>query len=61
MFDGIAKDEDGHFDNIDEDNHYYLFNSPLDAFANAEPRLRATVIFPMDTYRGKVIEIRRGI
>jgi hypothetical protein len=61
MFDGIAKDEQGRFDNIDENGHYYLFNSPLDAFVNAEPRLRATVIFPMDTYRGKVIEIRRGI
>lgn len=61
MFDGIAKDEEGHFDNIDENGHYYLFNSPLDAFADAEPRLRGTVIFPMDTYRGQVIEIRRGI
>jgi starch-binding outer membrane protein, SusD/RagB family len=61
MFDGIAKDENGHFDNLDDDDHYYLFNSPLDAFANAEPRLRATVILPMDTYRGQVIEIRRGI
>ncbi|HYF69192.1 MAG TPA: RagB/SusD family nutrient uptake outer membrane protein [Ohtaekwangia sp.] len=61
MFDGIAKDEEGHFDNIDDNGHYYLFDSPLDAFANAEPRLRGTVIFPMDTYRGKVIEIRRGI
>ena len=61
MFDGIAKDEEGHFDNIDENGHYYLYDSPLDAFANAEPRLRATVIFPMDTYRGQVIEIRRGI
>lgn len=61
MFDGIAKDENGHFDNIDDDNHYYLFDSPLDAFVNAEPRLRGTVIFPMDTHRGQVIEIRRGI
>jgi hypothetical protein len=61
MFDGIAKDENGHFDNIDETGHYHLFNSPLDAFADAEPRLRGTVIFPMDVYRGQVIEIRRGI
>jgi hypothetical protein len=61
MFDGIAKDTEGKFDNIDENGHYYLFNSPLEAFANAEPRLRATVILPMDTYRGQVIEIRRGI
>jgi len=61
MFDGIAKDENGLFDNIDDNGYYRLFNSPLDAFANAEPRLRATVLLPMDTYRGKVIEIRRGI
>jgi starch-binding outer membrane protein, SusD/RagB family len=61
MFDGIAKDDNGHFKNIDENGHYYLFDSPRDAFANAEPRLRATVILPMDTYRGQVIEIRRGI
>jgi hypothetical protein len=61
MFDGIAKDAQGRFDNIDDNGFYYQFNSPLDAFANAEPRLRATVILPMDTYRGQVIEIRRGV
>jgi len=61
MFDGIAKDAQGHFKNIDETGHYYLFNSPLDPFAGAEPRLRATVIFPMDSYRGQIIDIRRGI
>lgn len=61
MFDGVPKDANGNFDNIDDNGHYYLFDSPLDAFANAEPRLRATVILPMDTYRGQVIEIRRGI
>jgi hypothetical protein len=61
MFDGFAKDAQGHFKNIDDNGHYYLFNSPLDAFANAEPRLRATVILPMDIYRNQSIEIRRGI
>ncbi len=61
MFDGIAKDKNGHFKNIDDNGKYVLYNSPLSAFANAEPRLRATIIFPMDTYRNQVIEIRRGI
>lgn len=61
MFDGIAKDENGRFDNIDDSGHYNLFDSPLDAFANAEPRLRATVMLPMSTYRNQVIEIRRGV
>lgn len=61
MFDGISKNADGHFKNIDDNGKYVLFNSPLSAFANAEPRLRATVILPMDTYRNQIIEIRRGI
>lgn len=61
MFDGIAKDDQGRFKNIDDNGHYYLYDSPLDAFANAEPRLRGTIILPMDTYRGRVIEIRRGV
>jgi starch-binding outer membrane protein, SusD/RagB family len=61
MFDGIAKDPDGHFDNIDDNGFYHPFVSPLVAFADAEPRLRGTVIFPMDMFRGVVIEIRRGI
>jgi hypothetical protein len=61
MFDGILKNEDGTFKNIDDNGKYYLYDSPLDAFIDAEPRLRATVIFPMDTYRNQVIEIRRGI
>lgn len=61
MFDGIAKDEQGHFDNLDENDRYYLFNSPQDPFADAEPRLRGTVIFPRDNFRGQTIDIRRGI
>ena len=61
MFDGIEKDENGRFKNIGDNGKYVLFNSPLSAFANAEPRLRATVILPMDTYRGQIIDIRRGI
>tara|TARA_R110002050_G_scaffold274283_2_gene418653 strand:+ start:5131 stop:7065 length:1935 start_codon:yes stop_codon:yes gene_type:complete len=61
MFDGIAKDENGNIKNIDDEGNYYLFDSPLDAFANAEPRLRATVILPMDVFRNQVIDIRRGI
>jgi hypothetical protein len=61
MFSGVPKDENGRLDNIDENGHYRLYDSPLDAFANAEPRLRGTVILPMDMYRGQVIELRRGI
>ena len=61
MFDGIAKDKNGRFKNLDDNGKYNLYKSPLDAFATAEPRLRATVILPMDSYRNQTIEIRRGI
>ncbi|UIR57692.1 RagB/SusD family nutrient uptake outer membrane protein [Sphingobacterium sp. SRCM116780] len=61
MFDGIEKDANGKFVFLDANNKYKLYTSPLDAFANAEPRLKGTVILPMSEYMGKVIDIRRGI
>ncbi|MDR1371061.1 MAG: RagB/SusD family nutrient uptake outer membrane protein [Dysgonamonadaceae bacterium] len=61
MFDGITEGADGKFENLDADGNYKLFNSPFDAFANCEPRLRATVILPMDQFMGKTIDLRRGI
>lgn len=61
MFDGFPKDANGHIANFDENGHYKLFDSPLDFFANCEPRLRATVILPFDTFKNKVIDLRRGI
>lgn len=61
MFEGIDKDANGRFENTDASGNYKLYNSPLDAFANCEPRLRATVILPMDQFMGKTIDLRRGI
>lgn len=40
---------------------YILYDSPMDLFKNAEPRLRAYVIFPGDQFKGKEIEIRAGV
>jgi len=61
LFDGIEKNPDGTIKVFDENGKYLLFDHPLDIFRNAEPRLRAYVIFPMDVCKGEVIEIRRGI
>lgn len=62
LFDGIAKNAAGHIDFLDESGKYYvLYDSPMDPWKNAEPRLRATVIFPGDEFRGEEIEIWRGI
>lgn len=43
------------------DGEYLMYDSPNDFFANAEPRLRAYVIFPGDQFKGKEIEIRAGV
>lgn len=61
LFDGFEKNEDGTIKVFDENGKYILFDNVTDIFANAEPRLRAYVIFPGDVFKGEVIEIRRGI
>ena len=61
MFDGIPKNPDGTIQTLDNTGHYILFDHTMDLFANAEPRLRATVILPGDVFKGQSIEIRRAI
>lgn len=61
LFDGIPKNPDGTIQTLDANGHYLLYNNTMDLFANAEPRLRATVILPGDIFKGESIEIRRGI
>lgn len=43
------------------DGDYLMFDSPMDFFEDAEPRLRAYVIFPGDRFKGEEIEIRAGV
>ncbi|MEI6945696.1 RagB/SusD family nutrient uptake outer membrane protein [Paraflavisolibacter sp. H34] len=61
MFEGLPKNADGTLQTLDANGKYLLFSNPMELFANAEPRLRATVIFPNDVFKGENIEIRRGI
>lgn len=61
MFDGLPKDADGHLLTFDADGHYKLYENTMDLFAQAEPRLRATVILPGDEFKGETISIYRGI
>ena len=61
LFDGIDKNPDGTIRVFDDNGKYLLFDHPTDIFKNAEPRLRAYVIFPGDMFKGEEIEIRRGI
>lgn len=61
MFDGFPKNSDGTIKTLGPDGKYVLYANTMDLFANAEPRLRATVILPGDIFKNESIEIRRGI
>jgi hypothetical protein len=61
MFEGLPKNTDGTFQTLDGGGKYILYNNMMEPFANAEPRLRATVILPGDMFKGQSIEFRRGI
>lgn len=64
LFDGFGRYADGSIRVTDGSNcgngHYLLYDSPLDFFKDVEPRLRAWIIYPGDTHRGDVQEIRTG-
>ncbi|WP_165043256.1 RagB/SusD family nutrient uptake outer membrane protein [Dysgonomonas sp. ZJ709] len=61
MFDGLPKKADGKIDVYDTNGKYKMYDKQMDFFANAEPRLRATVIFPGDVFKDQTVEIWRGI
>ena len=65
LFDGFDRYADGTIritDGADNTSgHYLMFDSTMDFFKNAEPRLRAYVILPGDEFRNQEIEIRAGV
>lgn len=61
LFDGLDRNPNGTIKVLDAGGRYLMFDSPLDIFANAEPRLRANVILPGDVLKGQVMDVRRGV
>lgn len=65
LFDGFDRYENGGIrvtDGTDNTNgNYLLFDSTMDFFKNAEPRLRAYVLLPGDVFKNREIEVRSGI
>lgn len=65
LFDGFERYPDGSIKVTtgasNTQGNYLMFDSPMDFFKDAEPRLRAFVIFPGDMFKGKKIEIRAGV
>ncbi|MDR0510040.1 MAG: RagB/SusD family nutrient uptake outer membrane protein [Rikenellaceae bacterium] len=65
LFDGFPRYPDGTIrvtnGYSNTDGTYEMYDSQMAFFANAEPRLRAYVIFPCDMFKGQSIEIRGGV
>lgn len=65
LFDGFDRYPDGTIKvtsgSSNTEGNYLMYDTPMDFFADAEPRLRAYVIFPGDMFKGTEIEIRAGV
>ncbi|MFU1855863.1 RagB/SusD family nutrient uptake outer membrane protein [Sphingobacterium sp. CZ-UAM] len=65
LFDGFDKYPDGTVKvttgQSNREGEYKLYDKPMDFFKNAEPRLRAYVIFPDDIFKQRKMDIRAGV
>ncbi|MCW5912086.1 MAG: RagB/SusD family nutrient uptake outer membrane protein [Cyclobacteriaceae bacterium] len=65
LFEGFDRYPDGSIrvttGSSNTQGNYLMYNSPAAFFQNAEPRLRAYVIFPGSVFKGREIEIRAGV
>lgn len=62
LFDGLPIDENtGHLKTVDEDGNYLIYDNGHALFDNAEPRLKASIMIPGDTYFGLELDMRNGL
>lgn len=61
LFDGMNKDANGKLEFTNPDGTYIMYDNLMDPYKDAEPRLRANVIFPDDEFKGEKIGIYLGI
>ncbi|MCL7987240.1 RagB/SusD family nutrient uptake outer membrane protein [Sphingobacterium sp. lm-10] len=65
LFEGFPRYPDGKIrvttGTSNASGEYVLYDNPMQFFENAEPRLRAYVIFPFDQFRSRQIEVRAGV
>ncbi len=62
LFDGLPLDPaTGHLKTVDDDGNYIVYNDEKELFANAEPRLRANLMLPGETFKGITVDIRSGL
>ena len=62
LFDGLPLDPaTGHLKTTDDVGNYIVYNDEKELFANAEPRLKGSVMMPGETYKGVTLDIRSGL
>ncbi len=62
LFDGLPIDPaTGWMKTTDASNYYVVYDSPYALFANAEPRLKGSIILPGDVFKGIQLDVRRGV
>lgn len=62
LFDGLPIDPaTGKLKTTDDADNYIVYEGPDGLFANAEPRLRGSILLPGHTYKTVELDIRRGI
>ena len=62
LFDGLPLDSaTGHLKTTDDEGNYLVYNDEKQLFANAEPRLKGSIMMPGETYKGVCLDIRSGL
>lgn len=62
LFDGLPIDPNtGYLNTIDADGNYLVYENGHELFDNAEPRLKASIMIPGDTYYGLELDMRNGL
>ena len=62
LFDGLPLNEAGHFAAFDENGYYIVYDNCQQLWNGAEPRLRANLLIPGNTYKGGLkLDLRAGV
>jgi starch-binding outer membrane protein, SusD/RagB family len=62
LFDGLPINPNtGRIATVDASNNYIVYDGPQALYANAEPRLKASILLPGNTYKTIELDIRKGI
>lgn len=62
LFDGLPLDPaTGHLKTVDDEGNYIVYDNEKQLFANAEPRLRGSIMIPGETYKETTLDIRSGL